>query len=112
MVLKNVTDITVIKSLIDEISKLHADGNNYTKIAEHLSSKGYTKPSGTRLENPDISSFMLDNGFRIHSSKRNKRNVFTYPIQQQNILDEEILEVLTSKFSQQTKIKFIKALIS
>lgn len=124
-------------ALIEKIVGFRAEQKNNWQIADELNKLGYKTPSEKPLDDKTVSAFCCRNGLQLrrypvrngHPTKKFGRNKKIYNTERANSgfekitgenlakiteranLDNDLLEIISSKLSNETKIKCLIALI-
>lgn len=118
---KNIFSPQWEEKAFEYIKKLHEQKLSYIKIAEKMNKEGWTGENGSVLYQPHISKLMLKKGYKNFERKPTKAKQTVVPpdvrvisatnVHMSSDLEREILELLQTSLSSDSKLRAIEGLI-
>lgn len=89
------------------ITEWREAGVSYSQMAKKLARQGYTNSVGNAVSFSDVSNFVTAFGFAPKTTSKTEST----PTLHINLANDDIKQILSGKFTAETKLKLISALL-
>jgi len=111
--MKSILDKQYSEKAFEYIKGLHSDrGMTYEAIAEQMNREGWCGPRGNKLDQPTLSRFMNNRGYKVFERRPKSEGRIITPYVNAPDFEKDIIKILQTDFPEATKARLIMALTS